>query len=83
LVQDRESGAAVLDAPVTLGIARTKFANGPPALIPATSEASGLKLLEAGTVNLPRNGPWNLRVTVRRGSIESVAQGTLNATAQD
>jgi len=83
LVQDRDSGEPILDAPVRLAIVRSKSAGGPPALIPATTEASSLKLLEAGTVNLPREGPWNLRVTVRRGTTDSVVQGTLNATSQD
>lgn len=83
LVQDRDTGEPILDAPVSLAITHTKSADDPPVLIPATSEASSLKLLEAGTVNLPHAGAWNLRVMVRRGSIESVAQGTLNATAQD
>ncbi len=83
LVQNRDSGEAVLDAPVGLAIERPDSANDPPALIPATSEASSIKLLEAGTVDLPHRGQWNLRVTVRSGSSESVVQGTLNATAQD
>jgi len=83
LVQDRDTGEPILDAPVSLAIAQTKSANDLPALIPATSEASSLKLLEAGTVNLPRQGSWNLRVTVRRGSSESVVQSTLNASSQD
>jgi cytochrome c oxidase assembly factor CtaG len=83
LVQDRDTGEPILDAPVSLAIAQPKTANDPPAPISATGEASSLKLLEAGTVNLPRPGAWNLRVTVRRGSGESSVQGTLNATPQD
>jgi len=83
LVQDRGTGEPVLDAPVSLAIAEIKSTNDRPALIPATGEASSVKLLEAGTVNLPRQGAWNLRVTVRHGNNEDLVQGTLNATAQD
>jgi len=83
LVQDRETGEPILDAPVSLAIAQPSATHDPPTLIFATDEASSVKLLEAGTVNLPRQGAWNLRVTVRHGTIEGVAQGTLNATSQD
>ncbi|MGH9562809.1 MAG: cytochrome c oxidase assembly protein, partial [Terracidiphilus sp.] len=83
LVQDRDSGAPVLDAPVSLAVQGANPPGSPLAAIPATSGASGLKLLEAGTVNLPAKGAWNLLVSVRRGTSESVVRGTLNATAQD
>jgi putative membrane protein len=83
LVQDRKSGEPVLDVPVSLAIAQPNAAGDTPALIPATAEASSIKLLLAGTVNLPHEGAWNLRVSVGSGAGESVVQGTLKATSQD
>jgi cytochrome c oxidase assembly factor CtaG len=83
LVQDRKSGELVLDEPVNLAIGQTNAANDLPTLIPATADASSIKLLEAGTVVLPHQGTWNLRVSVGSRASENVVQGTLKATLQD
>jgi len=83
LVQDRESGEPILDAPVSLAIERPNATSDPPEAIPATIEESSLKLLESGTVDLPRQGTWNLRVSVGRGAATGEARAVLNATAQD
>src|SRR5579875_2549396 len=83
LVQDRESGEPILDAPVSLAIERPNATSDPPEAIPATIEESSLKLLESGTVDLPRQGTWNLRVSVGRGAATCEARAVLNATAQD
>ncbi len=83
LVQDRNTGEPILDAPVSLTVQSANSVGDTLAAIPATAEASSLKLLEAGTVNLPREGAWTLLVSVRRESSESVVHGTLNATSQN
>ena len=83
LVQDRDTGAPVLDAPVSLSVAPPNTSGNTPALIPATVKASSLKLLESGTVMLPRSGAWKLRVSVGRGDRQAEVHGTLNATSRD
>lgn len=83
LVQDRDSGQPILDAPVSLSVQRASFAADPPAAISATTKTSSLKLLESGTVYLPREGAWNLVVVVRHGNSETSVQGTLNAAVHD
>lgn len=83
LVQDRKSGDPVLDEPVSLAISQPNVAGDPPALIAATAQASSTKLLEAGTVNLPHQGSWNLRVSVGRGASAAVVQGTMKVTSQE
>ncbi len=83
LVQDRDTGEPILDAPVSLSIAPPNTSGDAPAPIPATVEASSLKLLESGTVALPRSGPWNLRVSVGRGHRQAEVHGTLIATSRD
>jgi cytochrome c oxidase assembly factor CtaG len=83
LVQDRDTGEAILDAPVSLFITSPKAAGDPPTLVPATVEASSLKLLESGTVTLPHAGAWNLRVSVRRGASQAEVQSTLDATSEE
>jgi cytochrome c oxidase assembly factor CtaG len=83
LVQNRNTGEAILDAPVSLSIAPPTGSGDPSALIPATVQASSLKLLESGTVTLPHPGAWNLRVSVGRGDSQANVQGTLNATSEE
>ncbi|MGH9640020.1 MAG: cytochrome c oxidase assembly protein, partial [Bryobacteraceae bacterium] len=83
LVQDRNSGVPILDAPVSVAVGQRNFVGDALAVTPATAETSGLKLLESGTVNLPREGPWTLTVLVGRGSGERAVQGMLNATSRD
>jgi cytochrome c oxidase assembly factor CtaG len=83
LVQDRNSGGPILDVPVSLAIDRPDAVLGSSTLVRATTEASSMKLVESGTVDLPSEGSWNLRVLVGRGAGVSEVQGTLNATAQD
>lgn len=83
LVQDRDSGKPILDAPVSLAIGQPSFAGDALAVTPATARTSGLKLLESGRVNLPGEGSWTLTVLVGRGSGERVVRGTLDATARD
>jgi hypothetical protein len=83
LVQDRDSGEPVLDAPVSLAVENPNSASDPAQVVPATIEASSLKLLQSGTVNLPSQGIWNLRVSVRTGSATDEVHGALTVTAQD
>lgn len=83
LVQDRRTGEPVLDEPVSLAISHANATNDPPALTAATAEASSIKLLEAGTVDLPHEGAWKLRVSVGSGAGASVVQGTLKATSRE
>lgn len=83
LVQNRDTGAPILDATVTLSIGSPNAANDPPKAIPATIETSSLKLLESGTIDLPREGAWNLRVSVGSGAGAGEVRVRLNAAAQD
>lgn len=83
LVQDNETGEPILDAPVNLSITPLNYSGEPPALSRASVKASSVKLLEAGTVTLPRPGSWNLRVSVRGSNGEAEVRGTLNAASQD
>jgi cytochrome c oxidase assembly factor CtaG len=83
LVQDRDTGAPILNVPVSLSITSPNPSGDPPAMIPATVEASSLKLLRSGTVTLPHLGTWNLRVSVRRGGSEAAVRGTLDATSRE
>jgi cytochrome c oxidase assembly factor CtaG len=83
LVQDRDSGDPIVDAPVSLSIVRPDAANDPSAQTRATVADSSVKLLESGTVTLPRKGAWSLRVTVRRGTSEGEVRATLNAVSRD
>ena len=82
LVQDRNTGEAILDAPVSLSITSPNAADPPP-LVLATVGASSLKLLESGTVTLPHAGAWVLRVSVGRGASQANVQGTLKAISQE
>ncbi len=75
LVQDRNSGAAVLDANIDLVV---QSAAGAPTVVRATTEQSTNKLLEAATVDLPTAGSSGLRVSVRRGSDEGTVTTTLD-----
>lgn len=67
LVQDRDSGQAILDATVDLTV-RSADGSGRSKSIRATRTRSTNKLLDAATVNLPSPGSWELRVSVQRGS---------------
>jgi putative membrane protein len=79
LVQNRDTGEAILAVPVSLSITSPNTSNDPPPIL-ATVQASSLKLLESGTVTLPRPGVWNLRVSV--GSTgQAQVHSTLNATS--
>lgn len=82
LVQDRDTGEPILDAPVSLSIAQPNASNDPPEVITATANISALKLLESGTVTLPHRGAWNLRVSLGRGAAENEVKGTLTAVAR-
>ncbi len=74
LVQDRNSGAVVLDADVDLAV---QSAGGAPTVVRATHRQSTNKLLEAATVDLPAAGPSDLRISVRRGSGAGAVATTL------
>ncbi len=75
LVQERNSGAVVLDADVDLAVQST---GGAPSVVRATHEQSTNKLLEAATVDLPTAGSSDLRVSVRRGGDEGTVATTLD-----
>ena len=64
LVQDRNSGAVVLDADVDLAV---QSAGGAPVVVRATRQQSTNKLLKAATIDLPAAGASDMRVSVRRG----------------
>ena len=83
LVQNRDTGDPILDAPVRLSIDAPSVPNDPPSAIPATIDTSNLKLLESGTINLPHQGDWNLRVFVGRGATAAEVHAELNATVHD
>jgi putative membrane protein len=78
LVQERNSGAVVLDADVDLAVQSGK---GAPTVVRATREQSTNKLLEAATVDLPAAGSSDLRVSVRRGGDEGTMATTLDVTS--
>ncbi len=71
LVQDRRTGAVILDANVDLAIRRVD-GGGPEFLAHATREQSTNKLLKSGRIGLPTSGSWGLRVFVSHGNEESV-----------
>jgi hypothetical protein len=71
LVQDRQTGAVILDAKVDLAIRRVD-GGGPEFLAHATREQSTNKLLQSGRIGLPTSGSWGLRVSVSHGGEESV-----------
>jgi cytochrome c oxidase assembly factor CtaG len=75
LVQDRNSGDVILDADVDLAV---QPASGASTLVRATRPVSTNKLLEAATVDLSAAGPWNLRVSVRRGGDRGALATTLD-----
>ena len=75
LVQDRNSGAVVLDADVDLAV---QYTGGGPAVVRATHRQSTNKLLEAATLDLPAAGAWNLRVSVREGNSKGALETTMN-----
>lgn len=83
LVQNRDTGAPVLDIPVTLSVADPTATNDPQHPIPASLETSNLKLFESGTVELPRPGAWNLRVSVGSGTAAGEVSVRLNATTRN
>ena len=70
LVQDRQTGAVILDAKVDLALRRGD--GGPEFLAHATREQSTNKLLKSVRVGLPTSGAWGLRVFVSHGREESV-----------
>jgi putative membrane protein len=78
LVQDRNSGAVVLDANVDIAV---RSAGAAPSIVRATRERSTNKLLEAATVDLPAAGSSDLRVSVRRGRDEGALATTLEVTS--
>jgi hypothetical protein len=71
LVQDRETGRAILDATVKLAFQPAAGLNSP-LLIRATHGAARNKLLQAATIDVPAPGWWSLRVFVCRGREEAV-----------
>jgi hypothetical protein len=71
LVQDRQTGAVILDAKVDLAVRRV--GGGDTGLrTRATREQSTNKVLQSGRIDLPTSGLWALRVFVSREGDESV-----------
>jgi hypothetical protein len=70
LVQDRETGAVLLDAMVDLAIQRDDGSSHP-SLTRATRGQATNKLLQSSTIALPAPGRWALRVSVSRGQKEA------------
>jgi cytochrome c oxidase assembly factor CtaG len=80
LVQDSRTGETILDAAVDLAVQPADAPHsvgGGNETVRATREQSENKLLEAATVGLPRPGPWELRVLLRRGSDQGVVSARL------
>lgn len=77
LVQDRSSGAVVLDADVDLAVQSPGEA---PMVVRATAAQSTNKLLEAASIDLPISGASDLRVSVRHGSDQGTLARTLDVT---
>src|SRR5713101_303605 len=77
LVQDRDSGKIILDAAVDFDAKPTV---GTVAVTRARAERqqSTNKLLEAATLNLASPGPWELDVSILRGSDEGSLSKQLN-----
>jgi len=78
LVQDRNSGAVILDADVDLAV---QSAGGAPTVVRATHAQSTNKLLEAATIDLPPAESSALRVSVRRGSDAGAVATTLDVAS--
>ena len=76
LVQDRRTGAVILDAKVDLAVRRAS-GEGPEFLTHATYEQSTNKVLQSASLDLPTAGSWALRVFVSRGREESVFAANL------
>jgi hypothetical protein len=68
LLQDRSSGATLLDATVTLRLIPPTRTSKAPLEAVATRGAAMNRLLYAAQENLSTPGLWHLCVTVRRGS---------------
>ena len=70
LVQDRKTGATLLDGEVEIRLEAPP--EGPPPLgVVATAGAATNRLLRAVTVQFPVAGPWRIRTTFRRDSDEA------------
>jgi cytochrome c oxidase assembly factor CtaG len=80
LVQDRDSGEAILDAAVDLAMKAADGGSLHPS-VRATRRKSANKLLEAATIDLPAPGSWNLSVVVRRGNTEATLSSQLDVAS--
>ena len=78
LVQDKNSGAVILDADVDL-VAQP--AAGPATVVRATRAQSTNKLMEAATLDLPASRPLKLSVQVHRGNAEGRVETTLTGAS--
>jgi hypothetical protein len=68
LVQDRRSGAPMLDARVTLEVLAPGGGDASPTRLEATHAEATNKLLYAARLVTDRAGTWSVRATVQRGS---------------
>jgi len=69
LLEDRDTGAAILDAQVMLHLSPPEIvASETPATIALTHEQATNKLLYAASVELPAPGTWRLGLDARQGT---------------
>jgi len=78
LLEDRDSGAPILDADITLHLTPPAQADaGAPTSVPFTRAQATNKLLYAAPVALPVPGTWMLALDVRSGSRGAQLHGSL------
>ena len=86
LVQDENTGNTILDSDVEIAVERSEAASKDLKFISATRDQAQNKLLEASTVELPKDGMWVLHVSVRRrndqGSLTCIVQ-VVSPTSSD
>jgi nitroreductase len=75
LVQDAESGAAILDAAVTLDL--RSDANGLRLSLQATRAQADNRLLYAAKFVVPASGDWTVRTTVQQGDTTAVVDWSM------
>ena len=82
LVQDRDSGKIILDATVDLDAKPTAGTVAATRAHPERQRSTN-KLLEAATLDLESPGPWELDVSIHRGSDEGSLSTHLNVETSD
>jgi putative membrane protein len=68
LVQGENTSSVILDSDVEITVETSEAASGKLEFVRASRDQAQNKLLEAATVELPKDGTWVLHIAVRRGS---------------